>query len=93
MNSKESHITLIDFYATWCSPCQTMDPIIERIENDFTDIIQLLKVDVDENRKLAQLFKIQNVPTFILLKNKDIVWKQAGVLTYRELKKKILENL
>jgi thioredoxin 1 len=93
MNSKESHVTLIDFYTTWCSPCQTMDPIIERIENDFTDTIQLLKVDVDENRKLAQLFKIQNVPTFILLKNKDIVWKQAGIMTYRELKKKILENL
>ena len=93
MSSKESHITLIDFYATWCSPCQTMEPIIERIENDFTDTIQLLKVNVDENKKFAQLFNIQSVPTFVLLKNKDVVWKQAGIMTYRELKKKISENL
>lgn len=93
MHSKENQITLIDFYATWCSPCQTMEPIIERIDSEFKDTIQVLKVDVDHNKKYAQLFNIQNVPTFVLIKNKEVIWKQAGIITYSQLKKKISENL
>ena len=93
MQSKEKKLTLIDFYATWCSPCQTMDPIIERIENEFESSLQVLKVDVDKYEQFAQYFKVQNVPTFVLTKDESIVWKQAGILTFAQLKKVISEHL
>ena len=92
MKSKEKKLTLIDFYATWCSPCQTMEPIIERIEKEFESSLHVLKVDVDILDQFAQHFKVQNVPTFILMKDENIVWKQAGILTFTQLKKVIAEH-
>lgn len=93
MISNEKKHTLINFHAAWCSPCQTMEPIIDRIEKEFERQLQILKVDVDELEQFAQYFKVQNVPTFILLEDENILWKQAGILTFAELKKVISEHL
>lgn len=87
MKSEDKPITLIDFHAKWCSPCQTMEPIIERIEMEFGNVVQVLKVDVDDFPKLAQHYKVQNVPTFVLVKDEKIVWQKAGIITFREFKK------
>ena len=92
MKDKEKKLTLIDFFATWCSPCQTMEPIIERIEIEFESSLRVQKVDVDKYDQFAQYFKVQSVPTFVLMKDEVIVWKQAGVLTYAELKKVISQH-
>ncbi len=93
MKSEACEWTLIDFYATWCGPCHTMVPIIERIEKEFENKIHVLKVDVDQLSQLAQHFKVQNVPTLVLLKGGKMVWKQAGILTFGELKKLISDQL
>lgn len=93
MNSKEKKHTLINFHATWCSPCQTMEPIVARIEKEFESSLRVLKVDVDELAQFAQYFKVQNVPTFVLIEEDNIIWKQAGILTFAELKKMISEHL
>ncbi|MDD2983806.1 MAG: thioredoxin family protein [Crocinitomicaceae bacterium] len=93
MISNEKKHTLIHFHAAWCSPCQTMEPIIDRIEKEFERQLQILKVDVDELEQFAQYFKVQNVPTFVLIEAENILWKQAGILTFAELKKVISEHL
>jgi thioredoxin 1 len=93
MNSKEKKHTLINFHATWCSPCQTMEPIIDRIEKEFESSLRVLKIDVDELDQFAQYFKVQNVPTFVLIEGENIIWKQAGILTFAEFKKVISEHL
>ncbi len=93
MKSEDKPITLIDFYANWCSPCQTMEPIIERIETEFEKILQVMKVNVDDLPRFAQHYKVQNVPTFVLVKDEKIVWQKAGVITFRELKKVISDSL
>lgn len=85
--------TLIHFFATWCSPCQTMEPIVDRIENEFTESLQVLKIDVDLFPKFAQHFMVQNVPTFVLIKAENVVWKKAGIMTFTEIKKLISENV
>lgn len=91
MIANEKSYTLIDFFATWCSPCQTMEPIITRIEKQFENELQVLRVDVDKYEQFAQYFKIQNVPTFILLDGDKVIWKQAGIIPFKDMEKAISE--
>ncbi len=80
---------LIDFHATWCGPCQTMAPILEEVKREFGENLKILKVDVDKNKSLAMRFMVRSVPTLILFKNGEQVWRQAGLLTKRELSERI----
>ena len=89
MNSKDKIITLINFHAKWCSPCQTMESIVTRIETEFESSLQILKVDVDDFPKFAQHFNVQNVPTFVLIKDEKTLWKRSGILTFAEMNKLI----
>jgi thioredoxin 1 len=80
---------LVDFYATWCGPCQTMMPIIDEIKNEFGSRLRILKVDVDKNIGASQKFKVRGVPTFILFKNGEIVWRGSGVHSRADMKRVI----
>jgi thioredoxin 1 len=77
--------TLVDFYATWCRPCQTMHPILDEIKSKEKDKIRILKIDVDKNAAIAEKFKIKGVPTFILFKSGEVVWRKSGVIPLKEL--------
>lgn len=72
---------LVDFFATWCGPCKAMHPILEDLKKKMGDKIHILKIDVDgeANRQLVGSLQIHSVPTLILYKNGQIVWRQAGV--------------
>jgi len=77
--------TLVDFYATWCGPCQTMNPILDEVKSIEKDKIRILKIDVDKNPAIAEKFKIKGVPTFILFKSGEVVWRKSGVIPLKEL--------
>ena len=81
---------LIDFFATWCGPCQTMSPILKQVKDDLGESVKILKIDVDKNKALANKFQVRGVPTFVLFKNGKQVWKQAGLISKTDLKQKIL---
>lgn len=62
-----SRPAVIDFYATWCGPCKMTAPIIERLARQYKGKIDFYKVDIDQERELAQLFGIQSIPTFLFI--------------------------
>ena len=86
---KSDKPTLVDFYATWCGPCKMMTPIVDKLKAKMGNQINVLKVDVDKNQHTAELYKVRNVPTFMLFKGGKILWKQAGGMDLATLERKI----
>jgi thioredoxin 1 len=81
--------TLVDFYADWCLPCRTMNPIIEDTKNILGDKANILKIDIDNNKNITMKYGVRSVPTLILFKKGEIVWRQAGVTQSKVLVDKI----
>jgi thioredoxin 1 len=81
--------TLVDFYATWCGPCRSMEPVLEKLKHEMGSEVRILKIDVDKNADIADKFKIRGVPTFILFKAGEIQWRTSGVMDLATLKSKI----
>ncbi len=80
---------LVDFYATWCGPCQTMMPVLEELKKDLGDQVKIIKVDVDKNQPLAAQFNVRGVPAFLIFKNGKQIWRGAGVQPLADLKHQI----
>ncbi|MBO3115961.1 thioredoxin [Winogradskyella sp. DF17] len=76
---------LIDFYADWCGPCKMLAPILKSLKDDLKEKIKIIKIDVDKNQSLASSYNVRGVPTMILFKNGQQIWRQSGVLQKQEL--------
>ena len=79
--------TLVDFYADWCGPCKMMKPILEELKSQMGDKARIIKIDVDKNQTIANLFQVKGVPTLALFKNGELKWKQAGVVQVEYLRR------
>lgn len=71
---------LIDFYADWCAPCKMLTPILKDVKQEMGDRLKVLKIDVDSNSAIAGRYQIRGVPTMILFKQGEVLWRQSGVL-------------
>lgn len=85
-------LILVDFFATWCGPCQMLAPVLEKISNERTDI-EIVKVDIDENMETAIKYGIDVVPTLKLFKNGNIVNSLEGFKSEKELIEEIEKHL
>lgn len=85
-------LTLVDFFATWCGPCKMMHPILEQLKEKMGDDIRILKVDVDKNEALSMQYRIQSVPTLMLFKKGEMLWRQSGAMSMNDLMQKISQQ-
>ncbi|MCH7412715.1 thioredoxin [Belliella sp. R4-6] len=84
---------LVDFFATWCGPCQMMQPILMDTAKQVGDKVKIIKVDVDKNQLAASNFQVRGVPTLILFQRGKVLWRQSGVVPAHQLVNVINENL
>lgn len=78
-------LVLTDFFATWCQPCKMMHPVLEQVKEILGDRIRIIKVDVDKFNTTASQYGVRAVPTLILFRNGEILWRQSGALSKADL--------
>ena len=76
---------VIDFYATWCGPCQAMAPMLQRLAQEYEGRIKVLKVDVDKNLALATAAKIMSIPTLFFINKDGDIHRHIGSMPYQQL--------
>ncbi len=76
---------LVDFAAEWCGPCKMMKPILKDLKNQMGDDITIITVDVDRNQAAAAQYNIRSVPTLMIFKKGESLWRQSGVLQAGQL--------
>ena len=86
-----SQPVLVDFFATWCGPCQMLAPVLKQVKDKLGDKITIIKIDVDKNQELASVYNVRGVPTMLLFKEGKQLWRQSGVLSVDEITK-IIES-
>lgn len=79
------HLVLVDFFATWCGPCKAMHPVLESVKQQLGDSIRIIKVDVDKHGIPAEEYAVQSVPTLILFRNGQPLWRQSGAMPLNQL--------
>ena len=84
INSEQ--LTLVDFFATWCGPCKMMHPVLEQLKDELGDSIRIIKIDMDKNNSLASNYRVQSVPTLMLFRRGEQLWRQSGALPLSSLK-------
>ncbi len=83
-------VTLVDFWAPWCTPCKIQGPIVSEVAEAIGDKASICKLDVDQNKKIASKLKIRSIPTIIIFKDGEPVKQFIGVKTKAVLLKSVL---
>lgn len=78
-------LVLVDFFATWCGPCKMMHPVLEQLKEKMGDRIRILKIDVDNNETLCAQYSVQSVPTLMLFRKGEMLWRQSGAMPLASL--------
>lgn len=71
-------VVLVDFFATWCGPCQMSAPIVDKMADDYVGKASIVKIDVDQTREPAMKYSVMSIPTFVVFKDGQEVDRQTG---------------
>ena len=84
-------VRVLDFYADWCGPCKTQDPILEEVEEELGDAFALQKVDVDQEQDVANQYHVRSLPTLIVENDDGVVDRFVGVTQKEDITAAIFE--
>ncbi len=84
---------LVDFYATWCGPCKMQSPILHEFAEEMGDKVKVVKIDVDQNEKLAYKYSIMTIPTIAVFKNGEMKEKNVGLTSKAGLSDLVIKYL
>ena len=84
---------LVDFYTEWCGPCKMMQPILQELKGMVDENVRVIKIDVDKNPEIAAKYQIRGVPTLMIFKNGNLVWRQSGVTPLEGLKAEVSKHI
>ncbi|MEP6689040.1 MAG: thioredoxin [Gemmatimonadales bacterium] len=86
-------LVLVDFWATWCGPCQVVAPILEQLAGEYVGKAKVTKVDVDANQRTAMRFNVRSIPSILFFKNGQHVDTVVGAVPKATLEGKIKQHL
>lgn len=86
-------LVLVDFWATWCGPCRMVAPVLEEIAEERGNALKIVKIDVDENPKTSEAFKVMSIPTLLIKKDNEVVDTVIGYRPKEELDEVINQYL
>ena len=78
---------VIDFWASWCGPCQMQSPVVDAVAESMGDQVKVCKVNVDEQMELAREFAVASIPTILVIKNGEVAYRAVGLQSEEELQK------
>jgi len=86
---KSKNPVLVDFWATWCRPCQMVSPILEELTSEYSGRLTIAKLDVDQNQQTAQKYHVMSIPTMIIFKQGKPVANIVGFKPKDKLKQEL----
>lgn len=82
---RSGQLVLVDFFATWCGPCKAMHPVLEQLKAQLGDRLRIIKVDIDKHGDPAVEYGVQAVPTLMLFRNGEVLWRESGTMPLNQL--------
>ena len=91
INSKGS--VVVDFFAPWCGPCKMLAPVIDQLAESYDGKVKICKVDIDENQRVTNNFRVQSVPTIVFFKDGKEIGRSSGYRDFDDMSELIDNNL
>jgi len=83
---KDEKTVMIEFWGSWCPPCQQMSKVIENLGESFNDKLKIAKVNIDKNPEVSKMYNIIGVPSYIFFQNGEIIYRDVGAKSEKQLK-------
>ncbi len=80
---------IIKVFANWCGPCMQMAPVYEELAKELVSVVKFAQLNVDDSRDLSIQFGVTSIPTFIFIKNNEVVGREMGYMSKDDLKERV----